>query len=55
MRSSFDFSEAAAMFGDHRFGFLLFTEENTYSLDKSRMKASTTPDVGVRRSRATGV
>src|SRR4051812_34096096 len=27
---SFDFPEPAVVFGDHRFGFLIFTEENTY-------------------------
>ncbi|MEP6764443.1 MAG: hypothetical protein ABJB66_09045 [Gemmatimonadaceae bacterium] len=44
MKFSFDFPEPAVVFGDHRFGFVLFTDENTYSLDKSRMKASVTPD-----------
>ncbi len=39
MRFSFDFPEPAVVFGPHRFSFLLFTEENTYSLDVSRMQA----------------
>ena len=37
MKFSFDFPEPAVVFGDHRFGFLLFTEENTYSLDRTRI------------------
>jgi len=44
MKFSFDFPEPAVVFGDHRFGFLIFTEENTYSLDRSRMKASGNAD-----------
>ncbi len=44
MKFSFDFPEPAMVFGDHRFGFLVFTEENTYSLDRARMKASGTGD-----------
>jgi hypothetical protein len=36
---SFDFPEPGVVFGDHRFSFLIFTEENTYSLDRSRMVA----------------
>ncbi|MDQ6612304.1 MAG: hypothetical protein M3Y64_07720, partial [Gemmatimonadota bacterium] len=40
MKFSFDFPEPAVVFGDHRFGFLIFTDENTYSLDRSRMKAT---------------
>ena len=39
MKFSFDFPEPAVVFGDHRFGFLIFTEENTYSLDRAKMKA----------------
>ena len=44
MKFSFDFPEPAVVFGDHRFGFLIFTDENTYSLDRSRMKATGTGD-----------
>src|SRR5262245_33637806 len=40
MRFSFDFPEPGVAFGDHRFSFLIFTEENTYSLDRTSMKAS---------------
>src|ERR1043166_461080 len=36
---SFDFAEPGVVFGDHRFSFLIFTEENTYSLDRSHMVA----------------
>ena len=44
MRFSFDFPEPSVAFGDHRFGFLVFTEENTYALDRSRMRANGTGD-----------
>src|SRR5690242_13127844 len=40
MKCSFDFPEPAVVFGDHRFSFLVFTDENTYGLDRSQMKAS---------------
>src|SRR5258708_15378779 len=36
---SFDFPEPGVVLGGHRFSFLIFTEENTYSLDRSRMAA----------------
>src|SRR5438105_1894736 len=39
MKFSFDFPEPAVVFGDHRFGFLIFTDENTYSLDRAHMTA----------------
>src|SRR3954469_25056282 len=39
MKFSFDFPEPGVVFGDHRFSFLIFTEENTYSLDRARMVA----------------
>src|SRR5882672_219230 len=39
MKLSFDFPEPSVVFGDYRFGFLVFTEENTYGLDRSRMRA----------------
>jgi hypothetical protein len=40
MKFSFDFPEPSVAFGGHRFGFLVFTEENTYSLDRTGMKAT---------------
>ncbi|MFN8668829.1 MAG: hypothetical protein U0164_16735 [Gemmatimonadaceae bacterium] len=40
MKFSFDFPEPAVVFGEHRFAFLLFTEENTYAMDRRAMKAS---------------
>lgn len=42
MKFSFDFPEPAVVFGEHRFSFLLFTEENTYTLDRALMRASGT-------------
>src|SRR5207244_4341441 len=39
MKFSFDFPEPAVVFGNHRFGFLIFTDENTYSLDRAHMTA----------------
>ncbi len=44
MKFSFDFPEPAVAFGEHRFSFLLFTEENTYALDASQMRSTGTPD-----------
>ncbi len=44
MKFSFDFPEPGVVFGEHRFSFLLFTEENTYSLDRSLMRASGNAD-----------
>lgn len=44
MRFSFDFPEPAVVFGGHRFSFLLFTDENTYAMDRARMRASGTDD-----------
>src|ERR1043166_6533771 len=41
---SFDFAEPGVVFGDHRFSFLIFTEENTYSLDKAKMVAKGNDD-----------
>ena len=37
MKFSFDFPEPVVAFGDHRFGFLVFTAENTYGLDRSKL------------------
>jgi hypothetical protein len=44
MKFSFDFAEPGVVFGDHRFSFLIFTEENTYSLDRPRMVANMSGD-----------
>ena len=44
MKFSFDFPEPAVVFGDHRFSFLVFTDENTYGLDRSRMRATGTSE-----------
>jgi hypothetical protein len=44
MKFSFDFAEPGVVFGDHRFSFLVFTDENTYALDRARMVASGTQD-----------
>ena len=44
MRFSFDFPEPSVVFGPHRFGFVIFTPENTYSLDRSRMRAEGNDD-----------
>jgi hypothetical protein len=44
MKFSFDFPEPSVAFGDLRFGFLVFTDENTYGLDASRMSADVTGD-----------
>ncbi len=40
MRFSFDFPEPAVVFGGHRFSFLLFTDENTYAMDRSQMRSA---------------
>jgi hypothetical protein len=34
---SFDFPEPSVAFGDYTFGFLIFTDENTYGLDRAKM------------------
>ena len=39
MKFSFDFPEPSVAFGDLRFGFLVFTEENAYGLDRGAMSA----------------
>src|SRR5690349_18647699 len=38
MKFSFDFPEPSVAFGDYRFGFLLFTDENTYGLDRAKLR-----------------
>ena len=40
MRFSFDFPEPAVVFGGHRFSVLVFTDENTYAMDRTLMKAT---------------
>lgn len=44
MKFSFDFPEPAVVFGNHRFSFLVFTEENSYSLDRAGMRAEGNAD-----------
>src|SRR5512138_2979996 len=44
MKFSFDFPEPSVAFGDYRFGFLIFTDENTYGLDRSALRAEGTAD-----------
>ena len=44
MKFSFDFPEPGVAFGDHRFSFIVFTEENTYGLDRALMHAAGTAD-----------
>ena len=41
---SFDFPEPSVEFDGFRFGFIVFTEENAYALDPSKMAATTTGD-----------
>ena len=41
---SYDFPEPSVVFGDYRFGFLVFTDENTYGLDRSALRADLTGD-----------
>ena len=44
MKFSFDFPEPSVPFGDYRFGFLVFTAENTYAPDQRGMRAEITGD-----------
>jgi hypothetical protein len=44
MRFSFDFPEPSVVFGAHRFSTVVFTEENTYAMDRARLKASGNDD-----------
>ncbi len=44
MKFSFDFPEPSVVFGGYRFGFLVFTDENTYGLDRTRMHVTGTDD-----------
>jgi len=38
MKFSFDFPEPVVQFGEHRFGFLVFTAENAYALDHDQLR-----------------
>ena len=42
MKFSFDFPEPSVVFGDYRFGFLVFTDENCYGLDAGKLTVSAT-------------
>jgi len=44
MKFSFDFPEPSVAVGDFRFGFLVFTDENVYGLDASRLAAEVVDD-----------
>lgn len=44
MKFSFDFPEPSVAFGGYRFGFNVFTDENAYGLDRTRMRADVTAD-----------
>jgi hypothetical protein len=44
MKFSFDFPEPVVAFGEHRFGFLVFTAENAYALDRERLRVETNGD-----------
>jgi hypothetical protein len=44
MKFSFDFPEPSVSFGAHRFGFMVFTDENTYAPDPAGMKAQVNGD-----------
>ena len=44
MKFSFDFPEPSVAFGDYRFGFLVFTDENTYGLDRAKMRVDGSGD-----------
>src|SRR5215468_998923 len=44
MKFSFDFPEPVVSFGEHRFGFLVFTAENTYAPDRDKLRATVNGD-----------
>ena len=44
MKFSFDFPEPSVAFAGYRFGFTVFTDENTYGLDRTHMRAELTRD-----------
>ena len=44
MKFSFDFPEPSVAFADLQFGFLAFTDENTYGLDRAAMTATGSDD-----------
>jgi hypothetical protein len=41
---SFDFPEPSVAFGDYRFGFLVFSDDNTYGLDRAALRAEGNAD-----------
>src|SRR6476619_1163134 len=44
LKFSFDFPEPSVVFGDYRFGFLVFTDENTYGVDRTKLRAEGNAD-----------
>jgi hypothetical protein len=44
MKFSYDFPEPSVAFSDYRFGFLVFTDENTYGLDRSKLRVEGSGD-----------
>jgi len=44
---SFDFPEPVVAFGEHRFGFIVFTNENAYGLDRTQMQVAIDGDTMV--------
>ncbi|MES2306648.1 MAG: hypothetical protein V4558_14150 [Gemmatimonadota bacterium] len=44
MKFSFDFPEPVVSFGPYRFGFMVFTDENSYGLDRASLSAHVTGD-----------
>ena len=44
MKFSFDFPEPCVTFGEHRFGFMVFTAENAYGLDREKMRVEVAGD-----------
>jgi hypothetical protein len=44
MKFSFDFPEPSVSFGGHRFGFLVFTAENAFGLDREKMRVEVAGD-----------
>src|SRR6478672_3364349 len=44
MKFSYDFPEPSVAFGDYRFAFLVFTDENTYGLDRSKLRVEGSGD-----------
>src|SRR5262252_3376261 len=44
MKFSFVFPEPVVQYGEHRFGFLVFTAENAYALDREQMRVELSGD-----------